>query len=101
MHDPVAVKARDDKRNDEWNAKHDAETAAQAKAAAKRKETERRAACFDELVEALKHYANGSNWGEDHEGVLREWREPDSQTPDAYEGFGIARAALIKAGAQP
>ena len=96
-HDPVAIEAKRVKQNAEFQAKWDARTAAQEAAEAKRKETQRRANCFDELVDALKHYANGSNWGKDHEGVLREWREPDSSTPEAYEGFTIARAALKKA----
>lgn len=56
-HDPIAVKARDDKRMTAWKAKWDAETAANEATAAKRKETQRRADCFDELVEALSHTA--------------------------------------------
>ena len=96
-HDPVAFAAKREERNAAYAAKWQAMNARHSEEAAKRKETQRRSDCFDELVDALKHYANGSNWGEDREGVLREWREPDSSTPEAYEGFTIARAALKKA----
>ena len=49
---------------------------------------------------ALAEYANPLNWEADENGIRRIWREPDSCTPDAYDGFKLARAALASA-AQP
>lgn len=53
IHDPVAVRARKDKRNAEWKERWDAEAAARAQAEAARAERDRRAACFDDLLAAL------------------------------------------------
>ena len=44
--------------------------------------------------EALREYANELNWDVDAQGIRRVWREPGSSTPDAYEGFELARSAL-------
>lgn len=49
---------------------------------------------------ALAEYANPLNWEADENGIRRIWREPDSCTPDAYDGFKLARDALASA-AQP
>lgn len=51
------------------------------------------------LVEALHQYANPFNWDVGGQGVRRVWLEPGSQTPTAYNGFELARAALAKVGA--
>lgn len=50
---------------------------------------------------ALTEYANPLNWDVDANGVRRIWREPGSDTPDAYNGFEMARAALTTAAAVP
>lgn len=50
---------------------------------------------------ALDEYANPLNWDADANGVRRIWREPGSDTPDAYNGFEMARAALTTAAAVP
>lgn len=50
---------------------------------------------------ALAEYANPLNWDADANGVRRIWREPGSDTPDAYNGFEMARAALTTAAAVP
>jgi hypothetical protein len=50
----------------------------------------------DELLEALKVYANVFNWDVDEQGIRRVWLEPGSTTPTAYNGFEAARAALAK-----
>ncbi len=48
----------------------------------------------DALRAALSAYADAGNWGVDNGGVFRLWREPDSSTPEVYNGFELARAAL-------
>lgn len=48
------------------------------------------------LAEALAAYANPDNWEEDENGIRRVWLEPGSTTPDRYEGFESARAALAR-----
>jgi len=48
----------------------------------------------DRLRQALNEYANPVNWEMDAENVWRVWREPGSSTPEAYDGFHLARAAL-------
>jgi len=48
----------------------------------------------DRLRQALTQYANPANWEMDAENVWRMWREPGSSTPEAYDGFHLARAAL-------
>ncbi len=53
-HDPVAVIEKRDKKNAEFRAEVAARQKLQAEAAAKRNEQQRRAACFPELLEALK-----------------------------------------------
>lgn len=50
---------------------------------------------------ALDEYANPLNLDADANGVRRIWREPGSDTPDAYNGFEMARAALTTAAAVP
>lgn len=50
---------------------------------------------------ALTEYANPLNWDADANGIRRIWREPGSDTPDAYNGFEMARAALTTAAAVP
>lgn len=49
---------------------------------------------------ALVEYANPLNWDVDENGVRRVWKEPGSETPEAYNGFELAKAALSTA-AQP
>ena len=44
--------------------------------------------------DALEQYANPLNWCDDGHGIRRVWLEPNSTTPDAYNGFEAARAAL-------
>jgi uncharacterized Zn finger protein (UPF0148 family) len=53
IHDPVAVKAKNEKWHADWKLKHDAQRREFEEATAKRKEMERRAGCFDELTAAL------------------------------------------------
>jgi len=48
----------------------------------------------DRLQQALGEYANPINWEMDAENVWRVWLEPGSSTPDSYDGFHLARAAL-------
>jgi hypothetical protein len=70
IHDPVAVKAKNDKRHADWKLKHHAKKLSQKEARAKRDEIERRAGCFDDLLNALKEsqaliirMAEGKEWG--------------------------------------
>ena len=49
---------------------------------------------------ALVEYANPLNWDVDENGIRRVWKEPGSETPEAYNGFELAKAALSTA-AQP
>jgi hypothetical protein len=59
-------------------------------------------AATPDLLEALENYANPLNWEVDEQEIRRIWREPGSSTPEAYNGFEIARAAIAKAkGEQP
>jgi len=48
------------------------------------------------LRDALKSYANQSNWDEDLHGVRRKWLEPGSSTRNAYAGYDLASAALTR-----
>ena len=45
------------------------------------------------LKEALAEYANPANWEEDPTGTRRDWLEPQSDTPRAYNGFELAQKA--------
>lgn len=47
---------------------------------------------IERLQKTLEEYANPLNWDEDHQGIRRVWLEPESTTPDAYNGFEAARA---------
>lgn len=48
-----------------------------------------------ELESVLKEYANPDNWGQcDDCTPSRMWREPDSYTPEAYNGFELAQKVL-------
>lgn len=49
---------------------------------------------------ALAEYANPLNWDADANGVRRIWLEPGSDTPDAYNGFEMAQAALYTTSAK-
>lgn len=51
-------------------------------------------------LKALVEYANPLNWDVDENGIRRVWKEPGSETPEAYNGFELAKAALSTA-AQP
>lgn len=53
-HHPPTVKAKDEKRHEEWRRKWDEEKAARKVAEDARKEMERKASCFDEMLEALR-----------------------------------------------
>jgi hypothetical protein len=57
MHDPVAIEAKNEARNKKYSEKWDASHKAQKAAADKRVEEQRRAGCFDDLLEALKKCA--------------------------------------------
>lgn len=46
---------------------------------------------------ALVEYANPLNWDVDENGIRRVWKEPGSETPEAYNGFELAKAALSTA----
>ena len=43
---------------------------------------------------ALSEYGNPYNWDEDFHGIRREWKEPESNTPSAYNGFELAQPAI-------
>jgi hypothetical protein len=45
----------------------------------------------ENLRNALSEYANPLNWGEDQQGIRRVWLEPDTTTPEAYNGYELAR----------
>ena len=51
--------------------------------------------------EALETYANEANWAEDADGIRRVWREPGSTTPEVYDGWNLARAALRETAEEP
>jgi alkanesulfonate monooxygenase SsuD/methylene tetrahydromethanopterin reductase-like flavin-dependent oxidoreductase (luciferase family) len=57
-HDPVAIRARKDRRNAKWEERWNAEAAAREKVKAARAERDRRADCFDGLLEALEYMLN-------------------------------------------
>jgi hypothetical protein len=63
-HDPVAIKEKQDKKKAESDARWKASQKLQAEAAAKRNEQERRAACFPELLEALKWHRDALDLGD-------------------------------------
>ena len=46
------------------------------------------------LRNALEQYADPNNWDKDEFGRRRIWREPGSTTPEAYDGYELALAAL-------
>ena len=50
----------------------------------------------DVLRDVLKHYADQNNWEKDEFGISRIWREPDSTTPESYDGFNLALTALAQ-----
>lgn len=50
---------------------------------------------------ALVEYANPLNWDVDENGIRRVWKEPGSETPEAYNGFELAKAALSTAAQTP
>lgn len=54
IHNPIAKAEKNAIKNAAWKAEREANDAAQAKALAARKELERRAACFPELLKALQ-----------------------------------------------
>ena len=88
-HDPVAIKARDDARNEKWRIER-AENKAQANEKdATEKLQAHKAACFDELLEALKVFVEYESAMEDRDdinGML------------IYNKFSaLARAAIAKA----
>jgi hypothetical protein len=58
VHNPVKRKEKQDKRDAEMRAEWAAKDAARDAAKAKQAELERRAGCYDELLEALKNLAN-------------------------------------------
>lgn len=73
MHDPVAIKARKDKRNEGWEERWAANRAARDAIFAANAERDRRAECFDDLLEALAEivgYAGGAETALDDEYVM-------------------------------
>ena len=48
----------------------------------------------DGMRKAIEAYADEANWSEDAEGVHRVWHEPGSTTPEVYDGWSLARAAI-------
>jgi hypothetical protein len=50
---------------------------------------------IDRLRTVLGAYANVYNWNEDYQGIRRVWLEPGSSTPETYNGFEMARAAIL------
>ena len=63
--------------------------------------TTKEPAATPSLREALEIYANPNNWLPDAQGIRRIWSEPDSTTPDAYNGFEAATVALNDFDAAP
>ena len=53
---------------------------------------------MDKIREALEQYADKRNWEYGEHAVGRVWREPGSTTPEAYDGWSLASAALKEAG---
>jgi uncharacterized Zn finger protein (UPF0148 family) len=88
-HDPVAVKARVDARNEEWKIEWAANEAQAKEKDAARILQAHKAACFDELLEALKVFVEYESAMEDRDdinGML------------IYNKFSaLARAAIAKA----
>lgn len=85
-HDPIAVQAKRDARNAEYAKEQRARWDAMNVAEAKRKETQRRADCFDDFVLACRSVVNAFD------------ALPQSD-PARYSGLLIneLRAALLKA----
>lgn len=81
IHDPVARKAKNDKWLIDFNLKRDAQTKAWEEAALKKAQIERRAGCFDELLEALKN--------------LSMYYEPKDASDS--RAFDAAKSAIAKA----
>lgn len=61
IHNPVAKAEKNAKKQAEQTAKYEASAASQAAAKAKQAELERRAACYDELLEALQRLITNAN----------------------------------------
>lgn len=59
------------------------------------KNNEQQAKEIERLRNVLSEYANVYNWHGDHQGIRRLWLEPGSSTPEAYNGFEMARAAIL------
>lgn len=50
-----------------------------------------------ELESAINAYANPNNWAyNDGDGVKRCWKEPESYSPEAYNGFELAQKVSNK-----
>ena len=61
-----------------------------------RKEMEALLAERDALREVVEHYADPNNWEKDQFGWKRIWREPGSATPESYDGYELAFAAVAQ-----
>ena len=84
IHDPVASKAKSDKRNEEFREKLRREGLVNVAKAKAQAETLRRAGCFDDLLDALRFLLD------------REWRD-DEGHPKLTEARNQAAAAIAKA----
>jgi len=75
-HHPPTVKAKDEARHKAYTDKFNAEMARNAAARKAAAEQARRAACFDDLLEALQRLMQHANWMEscshDDEGIKRD-----------------------------
>lgn len=49
----------------------------------------------------LAEYANPLNWADDGNGIRRLWLEPGSNSPEAYNGFELARSACTLSKYEP
>lgn len=50
-----------------------------------------------ELESTINEYANPDNWAyNDGDGVKRCWKEPESYSPEAYNGFELAQKVSNK-----
>ena len=77
IHDPVRIAEKHATRNAKWEAENKAKELVRAQNAATRKEIERRAEVYDDLIRELEIIADAdpAKWDEDMRGQFREWAQ--------------------------
>jgi uncharacterized Zn finger protein (UPF0148 family) len=90
IHDPVTIKEKDDAKNAKWLAERDAIDASRNAARDAQKELERRAACFDNLLEALKELCKTHEW-------LFDGNEPNGKVLSSSSAVAKAYKAIKQA----